>query len=451
MDAVTDFLSGVDDSALSVNESVNDGYLETRCLIDDALSSWDSKAFAILQSGITKLGGIYKAALSADTSGIFRIVKKQGLDAPLNEADDNGCTPLMYAALSDSRSTIEMLLNFGVKREQTDSYGRTAVHYASFFGKSKALQFLIESGSDWTSRDIYGITPMHWACASKNIKCLSILLNYASAVNGDKDPEDFEGMTPAHCASKYDSFKHLTILYEANCNFLKTDVRGKTVLHWTADNSSTLLLEAIISNHPYLLNKKDNSGHSVLHLCAFKGNVVIIEYLLNTEGIDIDIRDKYDRTPLHLACIGGHSQVVQILLLYHALESCIDSFGLTPLHYAVNVKSLECVQELVATPYIKHAPSADERGITPLILAAEFGFLEILKILLSNPLIAQEVNYCDSSGYSGLHYATFGGFYDCVVCLLQYNCDPNLLDNSGASALDMACERQHFDCITAVS
>jgi hypothetical protein len=37
---------------------------------------------------------------------------------------------------------------------------------------------------------------------------------YFSAVNGDKDPEDFEGMTPAHCASKYDSFKHLTILYE---------------------------------------------------------------------------------------------------------------------------------------------------------------------------------------------------------------------------------------------
>jgi ankyrin repeat protein len=34
--------------------------------------------------------------------------------------------------------------------------------------------------------------------------------------------------------------------------------------------------------------------------------------------------------------------------------------------------------------------------------------------------------------------------------LLQYNCDPNLLDNSGASALDMACERQHFDCITAL-
>ena len=41
-----------------------------------------------------------------------------GPDAPIDELDANGCTPLMYAVMSESRLVIEMLLNFSARREQ---------------------------------------------------------------------------------------------------------------------------------------------------------------------------------------------------------------------------------------------------------------------------------------------------------------------------------------------
>ena len=44
--------------------------------------------------------------------------KVQGPDAPLNELDSNGCTPLMYAAVADSILAIEILLSYSAKREQ---------------------------------------------------------------------------------------------------------------------------------------------------------------------------------------------------------------------------------------------------------------------------------------------------------------------------------------------
>ena len=71
------------------------------------------------QSGETVLCVIYIEAVKAlFTSSIPRIVQLQGPDAAINKLDANGCTPLMYAVMADSKLAIEMLLNFGAKREQ---------------------------------------------------------------------------------------------------------------------------------------------------------------------------------------------------------------------------------------------------------------------------------------------------------------------------------------------
>ena len=51
-------------------------------------------------------------------ASLHYILQQHGPSAPLNELDENGCTPLMYAAIADSRLAIEMLLNFSAKREK---------------------------------------------------------------------------------------------------------------------------------------------------------------------------------------------------------------------------------------------------------------------------------------------------------------------------------------------
>ena len=46
------------------------------------------------------------------------MIQQHGPNAPIDDLDANGCTPLMYAAMADSRLAIEMLLNFSARREQ---------------------------------------------------------------------------------------------------------------------------------------------------------------------------------------------------------------------------------------------------------------------------------------------------------------------------------------------
>ena len=48
-------------------------------------------------------------------------IQQLGPDAPIDDLDANGCTPLMYAVMSESRLAIEMLLNFSARREQVNA------------------------------------------------------------------------------------------------------------------------------------------------------------------------------------------------------------------------------------------------------------------------------------------------------------------------------------------
>ena len=48
-------------------------------------------------------------------------LQKEGPNAPLNELDENGCCPLMYAAIADAVPAVEMLLNFGARRDTVSS------------------------------------------------------------------------------------------------------------------------------------------------------------------------------------------------------------------------------------------------------------------------------------------------------------------------------------------
>ena len=60
--------------------------------------------------------GFHKAACLGDQAGMMRMVQSEGYQV-LNELDFNGCTPLMYAVLGDSKSGIECLMNLSARKE----------------------------------------------------------------------------------------------------------------------------------------------------------------------------------------------------------------------------------------------------------------------------------------------------------------------------------------------
>jgi ankyrin repeat protein len=78
---------------------------------------------------------------------------------------------------------------------------------------------------------------------------------------------------------------------------------------------------------------------------------------------------------------------------------------------------------------------ADNRGVTPLMLAVQIGFIEGVERLIS---YGARVDVTNSSGETPLMYAVHGRNNDLMRVLLQAGANPDRRDNSGRSARDYA-------------
>lgn len=78
---------------------------------------------------------------------------------------------------------------------------------------------------------------------------------------------------------------------------------------------------------------------------------------------------------------------------------------------------------------------ADNRGVTPLMLAVQIGFIEGVERLVS---YGARVDVTNSSGETPLMYAVHSRNTDLMRVLLQAGANPDRRDNSGRSARDYA-------------
>jgi ankyrin repeat protein len=91
--------------------------------------------------------------------------------------------------------------------------------------------------------------------------------------------------------------------------------------------------------------------------------------------------------------------------------------------------------------YINHTNS---KGKTALILAAEYGKIDIVNMLLEK---GADINKTDAKGKNALMFASSEGHLDVVKLLLTKNININKQTNDNKTALMMACEAGHIDVV----
>jgi len=127
---------------------------------------------------------------------------------------------------------------------------------------------------------------------------------------------------------------------------------------------------------------------------------------------------------LHSACRGGNPEVVQLLLDHGADVAIVNKSKMTPLHVAAFIGSYAVVDILLNHPQID-VDAKDNSGMTALQVASSFGFLDIVRRLLT---AGADPNICDHLHSTPLHVAAANGFVEVVQVLLEERADPNVSD-----------------------
>ncbi|KAH0026008.1 ankyrin repeat protein, partial [Aureobasidium melanogenum] len=83
--------------------------------------------------------------------------------ALLDEVDEDGQTPLIEAAKIKAKGRMEILLNAGAKTDIQDCHGRTALHHAASHGWLEICTMLVEADSNLNILDNQGLTPLRLA------------------------------------------------------------------------------------------------------------------------------------------------------------------------------------------------------------------------------------------------------------------------------------------------
>ncbi|KAM9607844.1 ankyrin repeat domain-containing protein 27 isoform 2-T2 [Trichechus inunguis] len=96
----------------------------------------------------------------------------------------------------------------------------------------------------------------------------------------------------------------------------------------------------------------------------------------------------------------------------------------------------------VVTPF-----SRDDRGQTPLHVAAVCGQASLIDLLVSRGAV---VNATDYHGSTPLHLACQKGYQSATLLLLHYKASADVQDNNGNTPLHLACAHGHEDCVKAL-
>lgn len=142
-----------------------------------------------------------------------------------------------------------------------------------------------------------------------------------------------------------------------------------------------------------------------------------VEALLD-DGVDVNIKESASgRNGLHLAVDLGISNV--FFFLYFLKSWCEGNLKMVDLLLSKGINVNE----------------ADNRGLTPLQLAASYGNVDFVKRLLLKGAI---VNVADNFGFTPLHSAIFFGRLPVIELLLSHGSDVSLKTLAGLNCLQVA-------------
>ena len=216
----------------------------------------------------------------------------------------------------------------------------------------------------------------------------------------------------------------------------------------TSTNMSGFLMcceRGKVESLKWLLQKKSNvnqrtqDGSNGLHLAIRSGQKETVDHLV-AMGISVFDADGDDLTPFLLACSVCNIHAAKLMLRRGAkVNDCQSSTGRNGVHLAVKHGHITMLQFLIEEKKVS-LECADKNGMTPFLLACEYGRLDLVKWLVEqgcNTSVASSSGG-DEGGSTALHIVSKYGFIDLAVYLLDLGLPTSLRDNKGFTVVAKA-------------
>lgn len=156
---------------------------------------------------------------------IARILVEGGVS--VNITDEDGNTPLHWAALWGPFEMVKYLVEHGADVNATDEEGGTPFHRAVESGRLYIVRYLVEHGADVNATDKECWTALHWAARAGNLNIVKYLVEeHGAKVNATTKG----GLTPLHWAARSGFSNTMKYLVEHGADMNKKDEYGKTPL-----------------------------------------------------------------------------------------------------------------------------------------------------------------------------------------------------------------------------
>jgi ankyrin repeat protein len=222
------------------------------------------------------------------------------------------------------------LIAAGAKVNQAMDDGSTPLRMACQKGHTEIAAALLAAGAKVNQAADDGSTPLFIACQEGHTEVVAALIAAGAKVNQAAD--DGASPTPLFMACQEGHTEVVAALLAAGAKVNQADGEGWTPLIVACGNGHTEIAAALIAAGAKVDQAKD-SGATPLYIACGNGHTETVAALL-AAGAKVNQATDGGATPLYVACQEGHTEVVAALLAAGAKVNQAMNNGATPLFAA---------------------------------------------------------------------------------------------------------------------
>ncbi|KAE8446343.1 hypothetical protein EG329_012092 [Mollisiaceae sp. DMI_Dod_QoI] len=261
--------------------------------------------FEITSKFLWQKGGFFHVA--GQGSEIILIFFRALGKVDVEEKDDTGGTPLLWAARNGRKAIVKLLLEKGANPEIKDRFSQTPLLLAVGKGYKAIVQLLLEKGANLDIVDFIDRTLLSLAIEHKFEAIVELLVEKGA----DLEVENKFGLTSLLYAAKCSHEAVVKLLIEKGADLKAIDRYSQTPLIYAVKQGHKAVVQLLLEKGVDL-EAADNDSQTPLLYAVEKGHVAIVKLLLK-KGVNLESIDDSGYTPLLLAVEKGHQTIVKLL------------------------------------------------------------------------------------------------------------------------------------------